>query len=136
MSPPAAARFTVVLHALGIGLVLALGILTYVRLTKTTSTSETLRLAEFLEYLLVAGLWAGIAAGERKGRGWARTAGTVSFALWLLPVIGDSIAFASIDLDGWQTAAGLMAILIGIVGLASVLSMWRWRSAGVQKALG
>ena len=135
-SPPDAARSTFVLNALGIGLVLALGVLTYVRLTRTTSASETLRLAEFLEYCVVAGVWTGIAAGYRKGRGWARTAGTVSFALWLLPVIVDSIAFAKLDLDAWQTATGLLAILVGMAGLGPVLGMWRGRSARVRKALG
>lgn len=129
MTPPGAARSTFVLNVLGVGLVVALGALTYIRLTRTTSTSLPGRVGYVLPYCLVAGLWTWIALRHRTGRRWARIAGTISFALWLVPVAVDSVAFVAIDLDGWQTAAGIGALLVGVVGLASVVTMWRQPAA-------
>jgi hypothetical protein len=137
MKPPGAARSTFVLNVLGIGLVLALSVLTYVRLTKTTSMGLTGRREYALEDILVAGLWMWIAIKSRSGRRWARIAGTIAFALWLLPVIADSAAFVSLNgLDGWQIASGVLVFLAWIVGLMSVLTMWRKSSGAVFTPAG
>lgn len=132
MNAPSAARSTFVLNVLGIGLVLALSVLTYVRLTKTTSMDLTGRCEHTLEDILVAGLWTWIALKSRTGRRWARIAGTIAFALWLLPVIADSAAFVSLSgLDGWQIGGGVLVFLAWIVGLTSVLTMWHKTSGAV-----
>lgn len=119
---------------LGIGLVVALGVVTYVRLTKTTSMGWTGRTEYALLYGLVAGLWTWIAIKCRTGRRWARIAGTVSFAVWSLPAIGNFVGLVASYLDGWQTAAGLMGLLVWTVGLASVLTMWGKSSGAVFTA--
>jgi hypothetical protein len=134
--PSDSARSTFALNVLGIGLVLTLGVVSCLRLTRTTSAPGAERLGNFLAYCLVAALWAWFARADRQGRTWARTAGTVSFALWLLPVIGDTLGIAAMTLDGWQIATCLLAFLVGTAGLASVVTMWRRPSAAVEKALG
>lgn len=131
MKPLSAVRSTFRLNALGIGLVVALGVVTYVRLTRTTTMGWTGRGEYALLYGLVAGLWMFIAIKCRAGRRWARIAGTVSFAVWSLSAIGDFIGLVTSYLDGWQTAAGLMGLLVWIVGLASVLTMWSKSSGAV-----
>lgn len=117
MKPLSSARATFGLNVLGIGLVVALGVVTYALL-----------------YGLVAGLWTWVATKCRTGRRWARIAGTVSFAVWSLSAIGDVVGLVASYLDGWQTAAGLMGLLVWIVGLTSVLTMWSKSSGAVFTA--
>lgn len=69
------------------------------------------------------GLWLKLASATRRGRSWARTAGTVLFGLdtiWLLGTLG-RIGIPVVKTFG---------VLVWLIGLIAVISLWRRQSSG------
>jgi hypothetical protein len=69
------------------------------------------------------GVWLTLASASRKGRSWARTAGTILFGLdtiWLLGTLGKA------DIPMVKT----FGVLIWLIGLMALISLWRRQSSG------
>ena len=64
------------------------------------------------------GLWLKLASASRKGRSWARTAGTILFGLDTLGLLG-TLGRAGIP------AVKTFGVLIWLIGLIAVISLWR-----------
>ena len=64
------------------------------------------------------GLWLKLASASRKGRSWARTAGTILFGLDTLGLLG-TLGRAGIP------AVKTFGVLIWLIGLMAVISLWR-----------
>jgi serine/threonine protein kinase len=84
-------------------------------------------------YLIACGTWAAVALAARLGQGWARVAGTFCLGIFvlLMALYGSgylSVGDTGVDL-ALRTLGGLLALLIGIAGLASVVLLWSPPSA-------
>ena len=69
------------------------------------------------------GVWLTLASASRKGRSWARTAGTILFGLdtiWLLGTLGKA------NIPVIKT----FGVLIWLIGLMALISLWRRQSSG------
>jgi hypothetical protein len=64
------------------------------------------------------GVWLKLASASRKGRSWARTAGTILFALDTLALLG-TLGRAGIP------ATKTFGALTWLIGLLAVISLWR-----------
>jgi hypothetical protein len=71
---------------------------------------------------VATGAWLKLASASRKGRGWARTAGTVLFGLDTLAVLG-TLGRAGIP------ATKMFGALTWLIGLIAVISLWRRESS-------
>jgi hypothetical protein len=68
------------------------------------------------------GLWLKLASASRKGRSWARTAGTILFGLDTIGLLG------TLGRPGIP-AAKTFGVLIWLIGLMAVISLWRRQSS-------
>ncbi len=68
------------------------------------------------------GLWLKLASASRKGRSWARTAGTILFELDTIGLLG------TLGRPGIP-AAKTFGVLIWLIGLIAVISLWRRQSS-------
>lgn len=69
------------------------------------------------------GLWLRLASATRKGRRWARTVGTILFGLDTIGLLG-TLGRAGIP------SVKTFGVLIWLIGLITVISLWRRRSSG------
>ena len=68
------------------------------------------------------GLWLKLASASRKGRSWARTAGTILFGLDTIGLLG------TLGRPGIPVAK-TFGVLIWLIGLMAVISLWRRQSS-------
>jgi Protein kinase domain len=71
---------------------------------------------------VAVGVWLKLASASRKGRSWARTAGTILFALDTLTLLG-TLGRAGIP------ATKTFGALTWLIGLLAVISLWRRQSS-------
>ena len=69
------------------------------------------------------GVWLTLASASRKGRSWARTAGTILFGLDTIGLLG-TLGRAGIP------AVKTFGVLTWLIGLVAVISLWRRQSSG------
>jgi hypothetical protein len=69
------------------------------------------------------GVWLKLASASRKGRSWARTAGTILFGLDTIGLLG-TLGRAGIPV------VKTFGVLIWLIGLMAVISLWRRQSSG------
>jgi hypothetical protein len=73
------------------------------------------------------GLWLGLASASRKGRCWARMVGTILFGLDTIGLLG------TLGRAGIPTVKAF-GVLIWLIGLITVISLWRRQSSGYFRA--
>jgi len=71
--------------------------------------------------VVAIGVWLKLASASRRGRSWARTAGTILFGLDTLAVLG-TLGRAGIP------ATKTFGVLTWLIGLITVISLWRRES--------